>query len=121
MKKSSTKSSRVCIQCGSTFERYIPPCKADDRLYARFCDKSCAASYSNAHRESTAVPVEKRFQKYVANHPTKTGCILWLGYSLPSGYGLIQNKPTDKRMTFVHRLVWELKNGPIPKRNDYLS
>jgi HNH endonuclease len=41
----------------------------------------------------------------------ETGCLLWTGSCTPQGYGRIR---VGDRETFVHRVAWELENGPIP-------
>lgn len=40
------------------------------------------------------------------------GCHLWMGHCLPEGYGTITH---NGKRTYVHRVVWELANGPIPE------
>jgi hypothetical protein len=40
-----------------------------------------------------------------------SGCILWDGTRVSSGYGQIS---IANRMRRVHRVVWELNRGPIP-------
>lgn len=41
-----------------------------------------------------------------------TGCFEWQGYKNPKGYGFISY---NKKPKAVHRLKWELENGPIPE------
>lgn len=40
---------------------------------------------------------------------TESGCLLWEGAS-SRGYGVLNVK---KKLQYVHRLMWELRNGPI--------
>lgn len=42
-----------------------------------------------------------------------TGCVLWLGAVNTKGYGLMS---VDDVMRMVHRLAYEVDNGPIPPR-----
>jgi hypothetical protein len=42
---------------------------------------------------------------------TEAGCHLWQGFIDPAGYGHIG---TGNRVQTVHRVAWELVNGPIP-------
>lgn len=42
---------------------------------------------------------------------TETGCRIWLGPSVPRGYGVMSINGKQK---YTHRIAWELKNGPIP-------
>lgn len=44
------------------------------------------------------------------NHAT--GCHLWLGYRVADGYGHLKVNGIARR---VHRIAWEIENGPIPK------
>ena len=41
-----------------------------------------------------------------------SGCLLWLGYTMSNGYGLIRD---SGRKMLTHRLAWENANGPIPE------
>lgn len=41
----------------------------------------------------------------------ETGCLLWQGYTNHGGYGMIR---AAERPYMVHRVAWELQNGPIP-------
>lgn len=43
---------------------------------------------------------------------TETGCLLWIGAKTPKGYGRIT---LDKRSREVHRVMWEIFEGPIPE------
>lgn len=40
-----------------------------------------------------------------------SGCVLWTGVRDSSGYGGIK---IDGHQRSVHRVVWEMENGPIP-------
>ena len=40
-----------------------------------------------------------------------SGCWIWMGTTLPHGYGTIT---LDKRKRYTHRVAWECSNGPIP-------
>jgi hypothetical protein len=40
-----------------------------------------------------------------------TGCLLWTGYVGKSGYAQIG---VNGRQRLIHRVAWELDNGPIP-------
>ena len=39
-------------------------------------------------------------------------CVEWTGAKTPKGYGL---KTLGNKQYYVHRLAWEIENGPIPK------
>ena len=43
--------------------------------------------------------------------PGDDGCLLWIRYTTPDGYGMIWNNHT---MRIVTRVAWELTYGPIP-------
>jgi hypothetical protein len=44
----------------------------------------------------------------------KTGCWLWQRGGGVNGYGLTTRGGVGQRMRAVHRVMWELINGPIP-------
>ena len=91
------KSTRPCLHCGA-------PCKQRTRT---FCSQSCA-------RKNSARPIEERFWKRV----DKNGeCWNWTHRKTRDGYGYVKkfNTVTGRwSYTYVHRLSWELANGPIP-------
>lgn len=41
-------------------------------------------------------------------------CWLWPGATNGRGYGVIGGDAPERRMTYVHRLMWQYINGPIP-------
>lgn len=47
----------------------------------------------------------------------ETGCFVWTGYTLPSGYAQIWRPMVDGKRSrdYVHRLAWETFAGPIPE------
>lgn len=55
-------------------------------------------------------PMRDRLYARVVADP-ETGCLLWQGYIKPSGYGMLR---AAERPYLVHRVAWELENGPIP-------
>lgn len=58
-----------------------------------------------------AEPVEVRLWRRV----DKTGeCWLWQGTRLRDGYGMIGVRHPKVTQLLVHRVSWELANGPIP-------
>ena len=56
--------------------------------------------------------VQERIESKIEKNPS--GCWLWMGCVNGSGYGSI-SVSSEKTGQFVHRVVWELVNGPIPK------
>jgi hypothetical protein len=42
------------------------------------------------------------------------GCLEWIGYRLPAGYGLIGRGGTGAGRELTHRMAWMLAYGPIP-------
>jgi hypothetical protein len=40
------------------------------------------------------------------------GCLIWEGYTQSGGYGVVE---VAGRKCYVHRLIWEIYNGPIPE------
>lgn len=57
--------------------------------------------------------LEDRLKKFV-RLDEKTGCLLWTGSTDSGGYGIcrVTKKSIPMRM---HRVAWEIKNGPAPK------
>lgn len=53
----------------------------------------------------------ERFYAKISKTPTETGCLLWLGYLTPDGYGSFNFRGKSVR---AHRVAWELENGKIP-------
>ena len=58
----------------------------------------------------------ERMKVWVDTDP-ETGCHLWTGARGPAGYGYMG---VNKRLFLVHRLAWELANGPVPKGKQVL-
>lgn len=61
-------------------------------------------------RQMRGTPAE-RLKAYVEVDP-ETGCHIWTGKLCPFGYGRMF---VAGRNPMVHRLAWELANGPIPE------
>lgn len=62
---------------------------------------------TGANRKS---PVRDRFLAKVRPIPGKS-CWGWVGYVTPNGYGMVGD---GRRVTYAHRLAYELYVGPIP-------
>jgi hypothetical protein len=63
-----------------------------------------------------ARPVRELLLSHLIINP-ETGCLLWDGQVNRKGYGRItvgSRSRGTKRTYRVHRLAWELENGPIP-------
>ncbi len=52
-----------------------------------------------------------RFYSKVSKIPTEQGCLEWMAYRNPYGYGTFG---VDGRNVGAHRIAWEIVNGPIP-------
>jgi hypothetical protein len=48
----------------------------------------------------------------LANTVPDGDCLVWAGYTMPNGYGMAS---VGGKRGLVHRLVWQLANGPIPE------
>lgn len=57
----------------------------------------------------TFVPYRKRYKDFLRLDPA-TGCLEWVGYTDPMGYGKIRY---GGEAGYVHRYVWEQEVGPI--------
>jgi endogenous inhibitor of DNA gyrase (YacG/DUF329 family) len=124
-----SSKNRVCSHCGKTFLVKIPSqqqrfcsrrCmgaakKRPDKLCAKcrkqfwpktperlFCSRACAGL-------GEPRPLLERFWDYVEKTPT---CWLWTGCTDRHGYGRIYRG--KHKYASVHRLSWEIHNGPIP-------
>jgi hypothetical protein len=96
MPRQSTKISRTCERCGRSFLAY-----RCDVGYgkAKFCSVDCRY-----------LPLVDRFFSYVGTK-TEDGCIPWIGYKGPQGYGRIIERG---KTHLAHRLSYEIHVGPIP-------
>lgn len=56
------------------------------------------------------IPIADRIAKY-SSTVRDTGCIEWTGW-ISRGYGRMD---IDGRRLYVHRVTWEMANGPIPE------
>lgn len=96
---------KECEMCGKEFRTYPYMIK---KGFGRYCSKKCYGKHASENRPST---IKERMEKYSKKNKT-TGCIEWQGTRRPNGYGVINIK--GKFIT-VHRVAWELANGPIPE------
>jgi hypothetical protein len=55
------------------------------------------------------IPLQRRLFSRLVIDPS--GCLLWIGGTAGGGYGVIC---IDGKNVLVHRLMWELYEGPIP-------
>lgn len=55
------------------------------------------------------ISIEERLKKYIKFNKSN-GCLEWMGNLTKDGYGRIC---IDYKIKLVHRLIYELKNGPI--------
>src|SRR5207302_8837506 len=59
-------------------------------------------------------PLQERLDFHSEPEPT-SGCVLWIGYRMPNGYGTSMVVGEKKRPQLVHRMAWECHHGqPIP-------
>lgn len=64
----------------------------------------------DAHGGNAALTLEQKLSRY-SRLDGVTGCVLWLGHINEKGYGKVTIKGRGRR---VHRVAYELANGPIP-------
>jgi hypothetical protein len=95
---------KPCELCGKEIIRQ--PGSRRDKL--RFCNQSCITAWVNVRR---TLSIEDRFWANVLKTST---CWLWKGSKRPNGYGRLQVRGEVNKTFGVHRLSWELHNGPIP-------
>ena len=87
----------ACAQCGAT-----------RRQVNRFCSHACYSA-------SITEPIEPRLWRRVIK---TEGCWIWIGARTGSGsvrHGQITWKARYRSPQKVHRVVWELLRGPIPR------
>lgn len=58
---------------------------------------------------TTGMPIQERID-FRSEYVTETGCKIWTGACSIGGYGIIA---TNKKNSYVHRLVYELNYGEI--------
>lgn len=63
--------------------------------------------YKSKHRK----PIAERFWSKVQK---TDGCWIWTASRTLNGYGQIGNPDVPTRLSFAHRVSWELHFGPIP-------
>lgn len=111
----SADAARTCAVCGGASQR-------------KFCDAACYRIWQRSR------PIGERFWSRVNKlgpiHPTQPElgeCWMWTGTKTGrDGYGGIfiahHQRPGFRypRPTYVHRLSWELANGPIPPARQVL-
>jgi hypothetical protein len=59
-------------------------------------------------------PLAERFEEMVRRLPGDDACWEWTGAVCKAGYGRIGEGGRGGRHLLVHRVAWELANGPIP-------
>ena len=98
-------------------DAYICGASMDD-VAGRFGCTKAAVAYAlkrlavpSRQRRATR-PLKDRFDEKHKKDPV-TGCWIWTGCKIPSGYGQIQAGGTHKMLS-AHRVSYELHKGPIP-------
>jgi hypothetical protein len=68
-------------------------------------------------RKSTEVTESERAKLLSKQKTTPSGCIEWCGGTSKYGYGVfIVNRNNKQTYLLVHRVMWSLRNGPIPPK-----
>jgi HNH endonuclease len=58
--------------------------------------------------------VMRRYYRYLRlSELNDKGCLIWAGPKNRHGYGVLQRTPKSRGNILVHRLAWQLQNGPI--------
>lgn len=74
----------------------------------------CEVHYRRVRREGiTDLRPVPSVAERIASRCTEqfNGCLVWKGATVDGGYGRIQ---LNKKSSLLHRVAWELVNGPIP-------
>ncbi len=91
--------------CDNCSKRYYRP--GTRPMYkTHFCSRNC---YSKQHPRQDLLT---RIKSKITKRPS--GCWEWTGTIMNAGYGEIFVSQSDGRI-LAHRLIWTLKNGPIPE------
>lgn len=101
---SSKTVTRICLRCGTPFERLA--CQVIKRGTGQYCSRDCSPN-------GGAIPESERFWGKVLVAPNELSCWLWTGTRSRQGYGWFRR--TRGGWTQAHRLSWELSNRPIPE------
>ena len=97
--------ARKCEFCSKPLVPHLDEFPSRFRI-RRFCGKSCAVK---KHHADKATNFSDSFWNRTKR--TKSGCILWTGYTNPWGYGRVR---FHGRMLRTHQVAWELTKDPIP-------
>lgn len=93
----------------------VSTCVVDGCELECCCKGMCQTHYNRMWRTgSTFTPIRKRPISDRLEWRSKkvlSGCIEWQGAKTNGGYGVMS---VDAKPQRVHRLAWELGNGPIP-------
>jgi hypothetical protein len=91
--------ARRCVVCDKEF--------TPSRSTQTTCSQACGHALQ---RTMTVVPWQDRLW----GQTDKTAsCWLWTGHTNDKGYGTL-HVDSERGIQYVHRLSWELANGPIP-------
>lgn len=74
--------------------------------------KHNAGKLRNYRMANTPVSVPERLLRNIERLPW-SGCWIWLGDTIPSGYGVMRSSDYRKR-EYAHRLAWTSWKGEIP-------
>jgi HNH endonuclease len=77
----------------------------------RLCP-ACKAERPTARGPRPAPIADRLWRRVQIGGPDD--CWLWLGANNGNGYGVIGLGSREAGQTYVHRVAWELANGPIP-------
>lgn len=98
----------------------MKPCKVDGCSKPSNALGLCKGHYyrlrKNGHTDPTEGshgPIEDRFWRKVQK---TSGCWLWTGFCMRSGYGKIRRGGKGQGLLLAHRLSYEMHHGPIGPR-----
>lgn len=85
------------------------PVQARQLCQMHYMRKRRAGEFEGGRTHDVGMSIEDRLARN--QERTEEGCVVWTKRKTRSGYGQVRY---DGKSRSVHRLAWELDNGPIP-------
>ena len=104
----ATQPSRMCETCGRVFTRKPGSSEPHAKFKRRrFCSRECL-------ERRVGEPIGDRMARFVQPNE-ETGCLEWIGATLPNGYGVIGIGGRKDGNMPAHAASYELAKGKVPE------